>query len=854
MLYFGCLFLDNEKDMIVDLYRDGDRLLYELKTPNHHSGNLIRNFARLSDLPLSTDKDDMPVSRGEVPCYIDAENREVYILRFANTKVANIYPDGRIERKASVPAIAKTLMSQTKDYRGNANQTIFKTYILRDYKFRSDLHTHMNGNLEPDVLIALGIAHQIRYPRYYVKKLGLKLTKRQDRMLTEQHDRVARQFVNSGLQGKYLERRINDNTFINFADLILNNLGNAEQNIVAIRNSLAVLKDGQAVFTNLEKVYLYRYVFTKGKESEKKIELKNMDRIPDTDVRNYLGQMLRDRENPEYWDNSIFQDCLLWIARQYSRQGIEYVEISDTTLVKKYESLNMLVQVHQVMPAVYRETGVLIRFLAAMRRIPLTIIKDAVTPADYLEQNLSVLSATALDPYVAGCDFVGEEINDISELKPLFKEIDKIAARDPDFVIRVHAGENDALRDNVAHSIACVKDSLAPGQPMPKMRIGHGLYTYGLKTQKGRALLREIRENGVVLEFQLTSNVRLNNLNALENHPLHDYLRAGIGCVQGTDGAALYGTNPIDEQLSLEKLLGLSNEELKQMKDTETAIIENSRRAFRRKDHAFRELLAGRTLGTVLLGRMEEYEDAHSSDDLKLRRRGRVDATVELRDRIRELPWDCTPVILAGGSFNTEKRTTKITEEGKKQIDELLSTLDPHDFIFVVGHSLRGYERYLIERNKTLGSPARTGSTPDAGNIRNAENTGIAGNSGTAGGPGKFQIYCFVPSLITGAERNRILQENVSVRISPESESAGIYKSFNYEIFERRPSIVIAMDGNSAGENLIQEARNGKGGSAIFIWDKAVPLRKKAESLEGYVHMFGKDSSLSEQMQEQIGG
>ena len=172
----------------------------------------------------------------------------------------------------------------------------------------------------------------------------------------------------------------------------------------------------------------------------------------------------------------------------------------------------------------------------------------------------------------------------------------------------------------------------------------------------------------------------------------------------------------------------------------------------------------------------------------------------------------------------------------------------------VVGHSLRGYERYLIERNKTLGSPARTGSTPDAGNIRNAENTGIAGNSGTAGGPGKFQIYCFVPSLITGAERNRILQENVSVRISPESESAGIYKSFNYEIFERRPSIVIAMDGNSAGENLIQEARNGKGGSAIFIWDKAVPLRKKAESLEGYVHMFGKDSSLSEQMQEQIGG
>ena len=44
-------------------------------------------------------------------------------------------------------------------------------------------------------------------------------------------------------------------------DLILNNIENAEENIAKIRTSLAILKDGQAVFTNLEKVYLYRYVF-----------------------------------------------------------------------------------------------------------------------------------------------------------------------------------------------------------------------------------------------------------------------------------------------------------------------------------------------------------------------------------------------------------------------------------------------------------------------------------------------------------------------------------------------------------------------------------------------------------------
>lgn len=35
----------------------------------------------------------------------------------------------------------------------------------------------------------------------------------------------------------------------------------------------------------------------------------------------------------------------------------------------------------------------------------------------------------------------------------------------------------------------------------------------------------------------------------------------------------------------------------------------------------------------------------------------------------------------------------------------------------------------------------------------------------------------------------------------------GIYKSFNYEIFERRNSVVVAFDGNSPVSNLIQELK-----------------------------------------------
>ena len=287
--YWNCLFLDNEKDMIVSLFREGRRLYYELETPNHHTGNLIRNFARLCGLPLSVNEKGLQVIRGEIPCYIDARNQEVYILRFADTKVANIYTDGRIEMKASVPAVAKTLMSQTKDYRLDASKTIFKTYILRDVKFRTDLHTHMNGNLSPDVLIALGIMHQIRYPLYYIRKLDLVLTDRQEKAVMAQREKVAKQFVNSELKGKYLTRRINDNTFVNFADLILNNLENAEQNIVKIRISLAVLKDGQAVFTNLEKVYLYRYVFTNRTLIETGAQQAVWEKRIEPDYNSYMG-------------------------------------------------------------------------------------------------------------------------------------------------------------------------------------------------------------------------------------------------------------------------------------------------------------------------------------------------------------------------------------------------------------------------------------------------------------------------------------------------------------------------------------------------------------------------------------
>ena len=815
MRYFGRFYLDKEKDMIVDLYLDETDseapLSYVLSTPNHNTGNLITNLARLCGLPLSEDKRGWKIIRGEVPCYYDAYNNKVYIFRLGGTKTANIYPDGRIEMKASIPAISKTLMSQTKEYKLDIERTLIKTYIRSDTKFRTDLHTHMNANLPPDILIALGIAHQIRYPLYYIKKLDLKCTERQWEQLALRRAVVEESFKDSTLTGKYRIRRIDDNTFINFADLILCAPEYANYNIARIRTSLAVMKDGQAVFTNLEKVYLYRYVFTKGTKADEQIELTDLDQIPDLDVRAALVQILKDRKAPEYQNNTLFQDKLLWIARGYAARGITYAEISDTTLVKKQEAWRMLEQVHAVMPAIYRETGVRIRFLAAIRRIPLTIIKDQITPNDYLLENLHVLEAVAPDPYVAGSDIVGEEINDIRELSSLIQEIVRIAGKNPGFVIRIHAGENDSLRGNVAHSIQCVKDALAPGQPMPRVRIGHGLYTTNLHSEKGRALMEEIRKDHVLLEFQITSNVRLNNLSDMEGHPLKTYLKAGIGCVQGTDGGALYGTDSIDEELALEKLLRLDAEDLRSMVATEQEVLKESESVFAQKEKSFAAMIGTQTPGQWLKDRIRQ-EAAASPIVWKDMRK--PEAVLSLSSSIEELPSTGTPIVIAGGSFNNDQRATKIWESDKKLIDRLLDLLDPAKYFFVIGHRVTGQERYLVERNQR-----------------------------------RFPIYAFVPNRIGQPEKVRILKAGLKVRVAIESSSMGLYKSISYEVFKHRPSVLIAFDGNSAGANLIQEAKNSKYKALILISRQSRVLKAKAGALQGYVTIFGPEDDILTQIQ-----
>ncbi|MDO5456143.1 MAG: adenosine deaminase, partial [Eubacteriales bacterium] len=128
---------------------------------------------------------------------------------------------------------------------------------------------------------------------------------------------------------------------------------------------------------------------------------------------------------------------------------------------------------------------------------------------------------------------------------------------------------------------------------------------------------------------------------------------------------------------------------------------------------------------------------------------------------------------------------------------------DPEKVFFVIGYRMLAYERELVR---------------------------LCG--------GRFEIFAMVPSQLTEKEAGRLLKSGVKIRISIESVGLGLYKSYYYEIFKRRPSVVVALDGNSAGTNVVQEARNGRKKSRIFINRHAKSLYSKAQTLRGYAVNF----------------
>ena len=158
-----------------------------------------------------------------------------------------------------------------------------------------------------------------------------------------------------------------------------------------------------------------------------------------------------------------------------------------------------------------------------------------------------------------------------------------------------------------------------------------------------------------------------------------------------------------------------------------------------------------------------------------------------------------------------------LDNRGKEILKELMQKLNNEKVYFVIGHKMQGYEKAIIDISKEIGK--------------------------------KIEINAIIPKKITKEVGSNLLNKELNgVCISTEQEELGIYKSFNYEIFERRKSIVLAFDGNSPVSNLVQEAKNGKGKAKIYVNDSVKALQEKARSLEGYVTTFNQNSNIIKQI------
>ena len=265
-------------------------------------------------------------------------------------------------------------------------------------------------------------------------------------------------------------------------------------------------------------------------------------------------------------------------------------------------------------------------------------------------------------------------------------------------------------------------------------------------------------------------------------------------------------------------MLNLTDEDFAKMREVENELIEKNDAYFEEKSKKFNEFLNGRTIKEAVL-KLEEQYMKQTENDEELRNNSSLDTEEELSQKIKKLPVDKVPVVIAGGSFNTKGRETEATEEGIKSLRRFIEKENSDNVYFVIGHQMQGYEKAAVEISKELNK--------------------------------NIEIDAIVPKKVTEKVKNRLLDEKISgICISPEAEELGIYKSFNYEIFERRKSIVIAFDGNSPVSNLVQEAKNGKGKAKIYVNSDVDVLRQKAESLQGYVKIFNDENDISSEIFE----
>ena len=213
-----------------------------------------------------------------------------------------------------------------------------------------------------------------------------------------------------------------------------------------------------------------------------------------------------------------------------------------------------------------------------------------------------------------------------------------------------------------------------------------------------------MKKTGAIIEFNMSSNLALNNVNELSTIPIKRYSDAGIKVVLCTDGHGLYRTT-IQQEIILAAIAGLIAEDFHKIQDTEELIMDDAKD--RDKEHSEskkpEEILEAITYSTSdkkprLSSKVKERYKKKEEKDLKTldSKYENFGATTD-EEEIESDTEGKTPILICGGSKISWPHIHP-RDQGKiaLTLHVLAKVLDPEKAYLVIRGTNTGIDKEIL--------------------------------------------------------------------------------------------------------------------------------------------------------------
>ncbi len=397
-------------------------------------------------------------------------------------------------------------------------------------------------------------------------------------------------------------------------------------------------------------------------------------------------QMYRFR-NPLAKHPGMARRMLMEIAEDYARNGVEYAELSTSSMMLNTSWLKeMITTVNDIERDgvnVTLDDGTTanrkphLRFLVAIQRN-----LNPQTTLEYIER----IKYLARHPYIVGADLVGYESNKTRDFHWALSHLAQWASVSQgtdlkptdgwdmkrDFILRVHAGETGKNPENVRDAISFAKNDEV------RVRVAHALNVKldpeDEKTIRNLAAAHDEHgqsKDSIGVELCPDSNQVFLTKPLVHTAPFKERRNLNAITFLGTDGGGAIATNPL--QLAYSAIAaGASLKDLEEMQREERGYIDRqmARETIRRG--AYEKLYGAEADAAFLEGYQEKV--------MKLQK-----AT---KDGLPESLKQMTPVLI-GGASGESWASLDALERGKiiASIQKLVHSLDPQKAYFVLGRT-----------------------------------------------------------------------------------------------------------------------------------------------------------------------